>query len=712
MGRMPYTAWAWRVLTGDTLADKLAPPVTDPEGGSQAGSEGAAEGEGSAVLREARGPIPEVPGRPVGLGLLPPGLAARSPFPAEHTLHEPEARGRALHFFANHELLALELLALALIRFPEAPAAFRRGLVGIAADEQRHLASYLTRMATVGVRFGDLPVNRYFWDALAGASPIQLVAGLSLTFEQANLDFAAHYAAAFRRVGDDDTARVLDAVLADEIRHVGHGLAWFDTWRDPALSRWEAWVGALPPPLTPARAKGTRFHRAPREAAGLDPDTITRLEAFGASRGRAPRVFSFHPEVESEVAGLPPSKSGVRITRDLASLLVFLAGKDDVVLTPRAPSAHHLAELARAGFAPPEVIEGGPPDPLPAALLGRPLGGLCPWGWSPVVADALAPLEAAPWDPARRALYEKSWSVARLAERPDLCDPAVVGVVCTTMAEVERLATPSHVVKAPLGTAGRGMRRWGDPGVDEWVAAVLDAQGAVVVEPWLDRVLDLSLQFDVAPDGRVSTEVWGRFLTDGRGRYRGAVLGDVLRDQPPAVRRLLSEQGDRLAKVAWHLGPAMAARGFSGPAGIDALVYRVAGSGEGGGPDVLGLKPLVELNPRVTMGRVARAIGRRVRRDRVGLWTQVSKAEVRAAGFGGLRDWAAAVREHAPLRLDASRGAGDAPLIGDGALFTTDPSCAERIVTVLVVGDSLADCRVRLGLAPPGEPPVAISHPG
>ncbi|MES2637934.1 MAG: DUF455 family protein [Myxococcota bacterium] len=673
---MPHTAWAWRVLTGTTLADKLAPPEATEEW-------------------DASARIPDVPGRPAGLALPAPGQTVRSPFPAEHTLHEPESRGRALHFFANHELLALELLALAIVRFPEAPAAFRKGLVGIAADEQRHLASYLARMESGGVRFGDLPVNRYFWDALAGASPIQLVAGLSLTFEQANLDFAAHYAAAFRRVGDLDTARVLDEVLADEIRHVGHGLVWFDTWRDQGMSRWDAWVGALPPPLTPARGKGTRFHRAPREAAGFDDDTITRLEAFGASKGRLPRVFSFHPEVESEVADLPPTKSGVRVTRDLAGLLVFLAGRDDVVLAPRAPSPAHLAELARAGFAPTEVVEGGP-----GALVGRPLAGFTPWGWSPTIAASLNVLGAPAWNPEWRPLYEKSWSVARLAERPDLCDPAVVGVVCHSLAEVERVATITHVVKAPLGTAGRGMRRWGDPGVDIWAREVIAAQGAIVVEPWLDRVVDLSLQFDVAADGRVTTDVWGRFLTDGRGRYRGAVLGDVLRDQPGPVKRLLSEQGDRLFQVVRHLGPAMAARGFTGPAGIDALVYRTT-TGD------VALKPLVELNPRVTMGRVARAIGRRVRRDRVGLWTQVSRAEVRAAGFEGIPAWAAWLRASAPLVIGE-----DPPLIGAGALFTTDPERAERIVTVLIVGDSLAACRERLGLDPAEAPAVVISPRG
>lgn len=657
---MPYTAWAWRVLTGATLADKLAPP--EPGGEAEPG------------------PFPEVPGRPLALALPPRGAApVRAPFPAEHTLHEPEARGRALHFFANHELLALELLALALVRFPEAPAAFRRGLVGIAADEQRHLAGYLARMDATGVRFGDLPINRYFWDALAGAEPLGLVAGLSLTFEQANLDFAAHYAAAFRRVGDGETAAALDEVLADEIRHVKHGVAWFERWRRPG-PWWDAWVDAMPPPLTPARAKGTRFFAGPREAAGLDPDAIVRLQGFGASKGRPPDVHTFDPEVEADVAGLPRTATGARVARDLAPLLVFLAGEDDVVLVPRAPTPAFAARLAAAGFALPEVLEGGPEQ-----LAGRLVGAPKPWGWSPANAAALAPLGAPAWDPAQRALYEKPWSVARLAERPDLCDPAVVGAVCRSWEEVVAVATPAHVLKAPLGTAGRGMRRW-EPAAEPWARAVLAAQGALVVEPWLDRVLDLSVQIDVGEG--IAIAPWGRFLTDGRGGYRGAVLGNALGGEPAELKRLLHARGEALTEAARHVGRALAAAGFRGPAGIDALVYR--------GPGGLALKPIVEVNPRRTMGRVARAIGRRVRRDRVGLWVQVSRDEVRTAGFPEFATWAGAVAARAPLVA-----AGDPPLVEHGALFTTDPRRAERLVTVLTVAGSLAECRELLALRAP-----------
>ena len=61
----------------------------------------------------------------------------RLPFPrsfaAEHS------RAQALHFFANHELLAIELMALCLLKFPNAPIPFQKGLVHTITEEQEHL---------------------------------------------------------------------------------------------------------------------------------------------------------------------------------------------------------------------------------------------------------------------------------------------------------------------------------------------------------------------------------------------------------------------------------------------------------------------------------------------------------------------------------------------------------------------------------------------
>ena len=87
----------------------------------------------------------DAPGRPVELRFKAQS-SGKADFPGVHRLEKEQERGRLLHFFANHELLATELMALALLRFPNAPAAFRRGLLQTLRDEQAHTRLYMERM--------------------------------------------------------------------------------------------------------------------------------------------------------------------------------------------------------------------------------------------------------------------------------------------------------------------------------------------------------------------------------------------------------------------------------------------------------------------------------------------------------------------------------------------------------------------------------------
>ena len=117
-------------------------------------------------------------------------------------MRDPAQRVRILHALANHELQAIELFAWALLAFPDAPLAFRRGLVAILADEQRHLALYTERLAALGTGFGDQPVTGHFWNKLDHlADPLAFVCAMGLTFENANLDFAGDYARAAHACG-------------------------------------------------------------------------------------------------------------------------------------------------------------------------------------------------------------------------------------------------------------------------------------------------------------------------------------------------------------------------------------------------------------------------------------------------------------------------------------------------------------------------------
>jgi uncharacterized ferritin-like protein (DUF455 family) len=199
--------------------------------------------------------------------------------PSIEGMADPGQRPRILHALANHELQAAELFAWALLAFPESPPEFRRGLLRILDDEQRHTRMYIARVEDAGARFGDFPVHGYFWSKVETiTTPLRFLCAMSLTFENANLDHTEEYAEAARQAGDLKTAAVIESVHHDEIDHVRFGWTWLQVFKRKDESAWDAFRANLTWPLRPARARGRIFDREGREAAGLDAEFIRRIE--------------------------------------------------------------------------------------------------------------------------------------------------------------------------------------------------------------------------------------------------------------------------------------------------------------------------------------------------------------------------------------------------------------------------------------------------
>ena len=180
---------------------------------------------------------------------------------------------------ANHELQALEVMAWVLVAFPDAPADFRRGMIDVMADEQRHTRLHVERAAALGLRFGELPVNSYIWQkAQQFDSVLDYVASLPLVFEGANLDHTLEFAEYFEQAGDEQSAAIMRAIHHDEIRHVAFGLEWLRNLKPPEQSDWEAFQSHLKWPLRAEKARGDIFQRAAHRAAGMSDEFIDRLE--------------------------------------------------------------------------------------------------------------------------------------------------------------------------------------------------------------------------------------------------------------------------------------------------------------------------------------------------------------------------------------------------------------------------------------------------
>jgi uncharacterized ferritin-like protein (DUF455 family) len=742
---MELRDFAEQVLFATTLDEKLRCPaaVTDTRPGSPLVT-------------------PESPGRPAGLRFKPQG-SGKADFPGAHRLERAGERGRLLHFFANHELLATELMALVLLRFPDAPAAFRRGVFQTLKDEQRHTSLYIERMRQCGIQFGELPVSGYFWRAVSAMeNPLDYVASLSLTFEQANLDFCRHFAGGFQAVGDDVTSRLLEGIYRDEIGHVAYGLKWFRRWKNPQESDWDAFCRHLKFPLSPSRAKGFSLNVGGRRAAGFDESFIAELNVYSQSKGRTPGVFIFNPFAEGFIArgkSFTPVKHQQMLARDLENLPQFLCRQDDIVLVSKRPSMEFLNSIKQAGFPLPEFIECpnlnrnpnldlnlNPPAPQLGSssvlhnLSERKLGALRPWAWGPDSVELLEPLFACVTGEKRPAnqrfneqiaqLYSKAWSAtflkkflncrsrgnealtqksgvrSQMSESDQslschaesspteswLCTSEEIGVAVNTfdaaleaIAAIRRRGHHRVVIKEALGLAGHNSIRLWEPELLDaqrrWLAKAVQDGRQVIIEPWLERELDFSVQLEMG-SARLKLCGYTGLINDTKGQYQANwAAANHVRRIPSGVAALFPKPDDianRLQSLYEDIFSLLEGElqkaGYVGPVSIDSFVYRTP---EGN----CRLKPIVEINPRYTMGRLTVELMKQTCPGSHGLFRLVNFATARTEGFDNLAGCARSLGDRFPLRLEGQ----PVPKIREGALLLNDPAQAQVCLAVFQV---------------------------
>lgn len=622
---MELRTFAEKVLFSTRLEDKLAAPdsaITDHAPGIAISS-------------------PDAPARPETLRFS--KESGNSTFARARHLQSDDDRATLLHFFANHELLATELMALVLLKFPDAPREFRAGILETLREEQAHTQMYMRRMTACGLTFGDRPVNGFFWKNIADMeTPLDYVTRLSLTFEQANLDFAHHFAQVFQRSGDSSTANILEKIYRDEISHVSYGLKWFRRWKGEGLTDWQAFQNQLHFPLSPNRAKGKApFNADGRRAAGLDDDFIRELQVSTSSRGRTPHVYFFNPAAEESAArqsaNYTPAGEFTALARDLETVVLFLAREDDLVLLRRRPSTEFLQRIQQAGLPVPEIEELDSkgriaPD---SPNIDRKIGKLRPWGWSPDSIHLLRPFaqnttqpgSGTQWIPEIADLYSKEWS-ARLLEKllhshaerlpfvklDDCSQVARDQETATMLAEAFLKRHDWIVMKSAFGVSGRGMLRLSANDLHEkktqgWISNALSKHHAIIVEPWFERVFDFSMQYEIHRQDSCEVIFKGgtKLINDARGQFKGCQAShQFISGLPPDIARFFNVHE---SQKAWsrdffqHTLPELLASSltdtpFEGPLGVDAFVFR---DREG----KLCLQPIVEINPRYTFGRLA-----------------------------------------------------------------------------------------------------------
>lgn len=453
----------------------------------------------------------------------------------------------------------------------------------------------------------------------------------------------------------------------------------------------------------------------------------TGLQVLGESR--APGVFVFNPFAEGYIAcghAFTPVRHQARLAEDLGNLPQFLCDPDDIVLLGKRPSVPFLEGLARAGFPLPEFVELSKGRIDPAGSLGqRRFGKLRPWAWGPDTVKLLEPLFArltgGAGDTSRyfnddiAKLYSKAWSAdflrkvmaygraehrvspagfSPLASR--LCSEREVGVAADTLEGViEAVAAirgQGHhrvVVKEAYGLAGHNAIRLWEPDIlpaqRRWLAHALSHGCPLVVEPWLERELDFSVQLEMGPRGLELCGFTG-LMNDRKGQFLANwAEPDYGRCLPAKVNAFFEAPSDvedlfqRVYKeIISLLESELQQVGFSGPVSIDAFIYRTA-QGD------CRLKPVVEINPRYTMGRLTLELMKHTVPGSYGLFRLLNRGQLRAERASDLLPYAASLSERFPLRLESN----PVPRICQGALCLNDPRQAQVCLATFEVSRTL-----------------------
>lgn len=251
--------WAWDFVTSTTLETKLAPPAPPAVWASPAGK--------YELTR---------PGRPPELVQRTERKKAAKP----GALKDTAKRAEVIHTFLHHELQAAELMAWAILTFPETPEAFRRGLLGICRDELRHMGLYRAHLETLDHPFGTLPIKDWFWERVPGATATQFVARMGVGFEGGNLDHGARFTGYFAAAGDHRAAEIQALITEEEIAHTAFALHWLRTFSGDL--DFEKWRVLLPEPITPSMTRGSPLNLEARRRAGFPEAFLEALAKWGS----------------------------------------------------------------------------------------------------------------------------------------------------------------------------------------------------------------------------------------------------------------------------------------------------------------------------------------------------------------------------------------------------------------------------------------------
>lgn len=322
-------------------------------------------------------------------------------------------------------------------------------------------------------------------------------------------------------------------------------------------------------------------------------------------REMADLLYYFNPDHDMAMANFTPYyKAPAEIVRMAADLSVLPAWYADRGAAVKVDALARVREWENPLF------------PTDVEWTDRWLPVSCsPWGWNPALVHALQGIVPPHLLPDEARLSRLRYLAGRqrcpevlrfFADCPFTCGEAEV---CASVAEVRAFieSRGEVLLKAPWSGSGRGLvhvspATW-NASVEGWTARIIRTQGAVMAEPYYDKMSDFAMEFRADGSGGVTFVGYSLFETDSFGNYKA----NLLLSNEEIERRLAS-----FAPVEWlhvvrnrllEVFPPLFGKDYAGYFGVDMMICCRA--------ETYALHPCVEINLRMNMGVVARLLADR-----------------------------------------------------------------------------------------------------
>ncbi|RRG22144.1 hypothetical protein DWB61_08025 [Ancylomarina euxinus] len=313
-----------------------------------------------------------------------------------------------------------------------------------------------------------------------------------------------------------------------------------------------------------------------------------------------------------------PNKVLTRFEQDLDLLPMYYAKPDDVILVHQLPDAQFLSFIESKGIQTPR-FQLFPQALTDQAFLKEAKAGLQPWGWSPRMHYLLAPFKDqcqqsfltqpnAYWQPKFKELYSREMALSCLQHflqnnrSEHYISTDLIPQICTTISEVEALQNKWQqiVIKSPWSSSGRGLqilrKAFINKSVEQALGGVLKSQGFVMVEAFVDKQFDFSIQFYADGNGELDFKGFAFFETNDNGQYQSNLLGFI----PHALKQFLNPiiQEELISGLKEALKAHNIPNDYCGHLGIDCMLF-IDTKG------IAKIQPCLEINLRYNMSVIA-----------------------------------------------------------------------------------------------------------